>query len=186
MQRRLFLGSALLSPLLFRASLRAADNSSGAPQRGHRVAVGRDRADQPMRLNGLTPTDTKVSTADSNGGIYLFEHRNMPAGGPPRHFHYEQDEWFYAIDGEFVFEVGEEKFLLAPGDTIFLPRMVPHVWAHVGEKPGTILGAVTPAGTFETFFREVAMRSTPPAPEEAERHFAAHGMKIVGPPLPID
>ena len=30
----------------------------------------------------------------------------MGKGGPPRHVHFEQDEWFYVIKGDYVFEVG--------------------------------------------------------------------------------
>jgi hypothetical protein len=39
-------------------------------------------------------------------GRYIFEHTNMGKGGPPRHLHYEQDEWFFAIKGDFAMEVG--------------------------------------------------------------------------------
>lgn len=85
----------------------------------------------------------------------------MSKGGPPRHFHYEQDEWFYAIDGEFAFEVGEEKFRLKPGDSLLAPRMIPHAWAYVGEKPGTLLLAVQPAGSLEEFFYEELRHDAP-------------------------
>jgi quercetin dioxygenase-like cupin family protein len=46
-------------------------------------------------------------------------------GGPPRHLHHEQDEWFYAVKGEFVVEIGSQRFRLAPGDSILAPREVP-------------------------------------------------------------
>jgi oxalate decarboxylase/phosphoglucose isomerase-like protein (cupin superfamily) len=109
----------------------------------------------------------------------------MGKGGPPRHFHYEQDEWFYAMRGEFAFEVGEERFTLRPGDSLFAPRMIPHAWAHVGDEPGTLLLAVQPAGSLEAFFIENCAMDRPPTLEEAERSFAAHGMKVVGPPLDV-
>jgi hypothetical protein len=32
----------------------------------------------------------------------------MGKGGPPRHYHHEQDESFYVTKGEFAFEVGDE------------------------------------------------------------------------------
>ena len=58
------------------------------------------------------------------------------------------------IEGDFAFEVGDERFTLGPGDSLFAPRMVPHGWAHVGDDPGTLLLAVQPAGSLEAFFRE--------------------------------
>lgn len=109
----------------------------------------------------------------------------MGKGGPPRHLHLAQDEWFYAREGTFAFEVGDQKFTLKPGDSLFAPRMVPHVWAHVGDAPGTLLLAVQPAGTMEEFFRKSVRMPTLPTPEQANAMFAAHGMKVVGPPLSV-
>lgn len=61
--------------------------------------------------------------------------------------------------------------------------MIPHVWAYTGDTPGTLLLAVQPAGTLEEFFMKTTTKTSPPTPEEADRLFAAHGMKVVGPPL---
>ena len=29
-------------------------------------------------------------------------------GGPPRHLHRDQDEWFHVIEGEYIVEIGDE------------------------------------------------------------------------------
>jgi len=149
------------------------------------VPNGKNRFKEELMIWGVIPLQIKISSKDTDGSFFLFEHARMHKGGPPRHFHYEQDEWFYAVEGEFAFEVGEDKFTLRPGDLLFAPRLIPHVWAYVGDKPGTLLLAVQPAGTLEQFFREGCSMSRPPSPEEAEKQFAAHGMKVVGPPLAI-
>jgi mannose-6-phosphate isomerase-like protein (cupin superfamily) len=149
------------------------------------VPNGRNRLDEALMIWGVIPLQIKVSTNDTNGDLFAFEHADMGKGGPPRHFHYEQDEWFRAIKGEFLFEVGDERFTLRPGDSLFAPRMVPHVWAYVGDNPGTLLLAVQPAGSLEAFFMQSAKLTRPPTPEEADRQFAAHGMKVVGPPLDV-
>lgn len=149
------------------------------------VPNGQNRFQQELMIWGVIPLQIKVSGKDTDGSLFVFEHMNMSKGGPPRHFHYEQDEWFYAMEGEFHFEVGDEKFVLHPGDSLFAPRMVPHVWAYTGDKPGTLLLAVQPAGSLEEFFIKSCEMTKPPTPEEAEKSFAAHGMKVVGPPLTI-
>jgi len=64
--------------------------------------------------------------------------------------------------------------------------MVPHGWAYVGDTPGTLLLAVQPAGSLEAFFRQSCEMTRLPTPEEADQMFAAHGMKVVGPPLDVD
>lgn len=77
-----------------------------------------------------THLDFKVLTRDTRGGFFLIEHRDLPQGGPVRHLHYAQEEWFYLIEGnKLVIEVGDERFTLGPGDSILAPRNVPHVWA---------------------------------------------------------
>lgn len=103
-------------------------------------------------------------------------------GGPARHLHYDQEEWFYVLEGAFQFEVGTERFLLQPGASLLAPRRVPHVWASVGETRGRILVAFFPAGKMEAFFREVTRANAPPQDPTV---WQAHGMELFGPPLPI-
>jgi mannose-6-phosphate isomerase-like protein (cupin superfamily) len=155
-------------------------------QQGLYVPKGEHRFDEVLMIWGAIPLQIKIATADTDGALFLFEHADMPKGGPPRHLHYEQDEWFYAVKGEFAFEVGDEQFTLRPGDSLFAPRMVPHVWAYVGDAPGTLLLAVQPAGSLEAFFRQSCAMTRLPTPAEGDRMFAAHGMQVVGPPLAVD
>lgn len=184
MDRRLFIASAFASTLL--AGTRADGADPDGPKKGAFVPAGKGRDEAVLKIWGVIPLEVKVSTKDSGGGLFVFEHADMSKGGPPRHLHHDQDEWFYATKGEFAFEVGDEKFLLKPGDSLFAPRKVPHVWACVSDKPGTLLLSLNPAGTFETFIRDAAKLTKPPTPEEADKAFAAHGMKVVGPPLKTD
>lgn len=149
------------------------------------VPNGKNRFEEELMIWGTIPLQIKVSSKDTDGSVFVFEHAKMSKGGPPRHFHYEQDEWFYAMEGEFAFEVGDDKFTLRSGDSLFAPRMIPHVWAYVGEKPGTLLLAVEPAGSLEEFFMKSCAMNRLPTPQEAEQSFAAHGMKVVGPPLTV-
>ena len=151
------------------------------------IEAGKDRyKENNLIIWGLIPLCTKVGTEDTEGNMYIFEHRNMGKGGPPRHFHYQQDEWFYAVAGEYVIEVGDDKYHLKPGDSLFAPRLIPHAWAHVSDIPGTLITIVSPAGTFETFIRDTARFSELPSQEDVEKAFEDHGMKVVGPPLKVD
>jgi hypothetical protein len=87
--------------------------------------------------------------------------------------------------GSFAFEIGDEKFQRNTGDTVFAPRNVPHGWAHIDDEPGTLLTIVWPAGSFEAFLLETTRHAHLPPPEEVEKAFAAHDMKVVGPPLDV-
>lgn len=168
-----------------RASTGVARQGGAATRRGLYVPDGRNAFAETLMIWGVIPLQIKVSSRDTAGALFVFEHADMGKGGPPRHFHFAQDEWFYARKGEFAFEVGDERFTLRPGDSLFAPRGVPHVWAYTGDEPGTLLLAVQPAGSLEAFFMQSSAMTRPPTPEEADRQFAAHGMKVVGPPLDV-
>ncbi len=125
----------------------------------------------------------KVVSADTGGGLFVLEQANRQKGGPPRHLHLDQDEWFYAVEGEFVVEVGSDRFTLTAGDSLLAPRKVPHVWAFVGTGVGRLLVAFTPAGRMEAFFHEVTKSNAMPSQDPAL--WRAHGMELVGPPLVV-
>jgi mannose-6-phosphate isomerase-like protein (cupin superfamily) len=77
------------------------------------VAAGQDRFGEHRGL-GISSIAFKVTSQDSNG-LLIIENTFREKGGPARHLHYEQDEWFYAVEGEFVMEVGQE---VAPHSTV--------------------------------------------------------------------
>ena len=146
-----------------------------------RVPAGQDRYGEHRGL-GVSRIDFKVCPSDA-GGLLLLENTFHARGGPPRHLHHDQDEWFYVAEGSFIAEVGAERYTLGPGDTLVAPREVPHVWAHVGEDQGRILVGFTPAGKMEAFFREVTKANAMPSQDPAV--WRAHGMEVVGPPLAV-
>jgi mannose-6-phosphate isomerase-like protein (cupin superfamily) len=184
MDRRVLIKSALASPLLLGARGAVATDTVSTLGRGIHVPAGQDRFKEPLKL-GRDRLDVNVSTKDTNGGLYIFEGTSIVKGGPPRHVHLEQDEWFYVIKGEFRFEVGDEKFTVGPGGSVFGPRKVPHVWASVSDT-STMLMAVQPAGTLEAFFQELAKLPPHSPKEEIDKLFEAHGMKMVGEPLKVE
>jgi mannose-6-phosphate isomerase-like protein (cupin superfamily) len=154
--------------------------------KGVYVPAGKDRSDQNgLMIWGLLPLAIKLSTKDTGGELLVFQHTDMGKGGPPRHVHHAQDEWFYVVAGEFAMEIGDDKFRLRPGDSLFAPRKVPHAWAHVGDTLGTLITTVSPAGSFEAFILETTRHPSLPTPAEIETAFAAHEMTVVGPPLKV-
>ncbi len=149
----------------------------------HVVPSGADRTGRPHKTaKANTHLDFKVLTAETNGALFIMENRNMFRGGPPRHIHFEQEEWFYFVEGndDILMEVGDRKLRLKPGDSVLAPRAVPHVWAYLGEMPARMLFAFTPAARIEGFFEEA---SRPDAKVNDPSRFERHGMKLVGPPL---
>src|SRR4030095_12839879 len=152
MERRTFLETAAIFPLI-------ACGQSSAPQRSDRVVRvehGADRFNQQRTIAGANQIAYKISGQDTKGGLSSSSKCNLRKGGPPRHLHHSQEEWFYVMDVDYVFEVGHERMRVRPGDSLLAPRRAPHVWAYVGETPGKILIDFQPASKMETFFQEAA------------------------------
>lgn len=153
---------------------------------GFSVGAGEDRFHEHIKL-GDDPNDCKISSKDTNGAMCVFEYTGTSGG--PRHLHHDQDEWVYVVNGEFQFEVGDEKRYLGNGESVFLPRNVRHAWACVGGKAGKVINVYQPAGKMEAFFREIGKYQGGPRIHEAllmekfSKLFSDHGMDMVGPPL---
>ena len=153
---------------------------AGVPSFLHATA-GEDRYGEHRGL-GVSSIAFKVASQDSSG-LFVIENTFHQKGGPARHLHYDQEEWFYCVEGEFIIEVGQERIRLNPGDAVLAPRKVPHAWAFVGDTTGRMLIAFTPPGQMEAFFREVTKANAMP-PQDPEL-WRAHGMELLGPPLSI-
>lgn len=178
MTRRTFLGVAVTAyPLATSGQV-----SSLSSSRAVHVLAGEDRFSEHKAL-GISTIDFKVSAQDSGGAALVIENTNRAKGGPARHLHIEQDELFYVLEGEYLIEVGQERFDLKPGDSILAPRKVPHVWAYVGNTLGRLLITFTPPGKMEAFFREVSKANAMPPQDPG--FWRAHGMELIGPPLPV-
>jgi len=114
--------------------------------------------------------------------VSLFEDVRRPGDGPPLHIHRREDEIFRIIEGRFKLRLGEQTLEASAGDTIFLPRDVPHSFINSGETTGRLLVVVQPGGV-ENFFFDVA-RENLRVPQDVERLAqvaAGYGLEFIGP-----
>jgi quercetin dioxygenase-like cupin family protein len=130
----------------------------------------------------------KLTAEDSGGALSALELNIVPQGGPALHIHHREDEWYYVLAGNFLFRVGGETHILAPGSSIWLPRDIAHVWMNTGDTEGKLLLICQPGG-FEKFFDEMgsAMDKIPVDSDAANQRMkeimAKYGMELLGPPL---
>ncbi len=153
-------------------------------QKGFKVDAGKGRLDKKIALFEGDTFFTKISPTDTNGDLYVFESTRVKEGGPSHHYHFEQDEWWYVIQGEFLIKVGDITYEAKAGDSVFGPRMVPHSFAKVGEGEAKLLMIFQPAGKMEEFFTKIGAgvaKNMTVAEQDALRE--AHGFKRVGPPI---
>ncbi|MBS1490714.1 MAG: cupin domain-containing protein [Bacteroidetes bacterium] len=187
MKRQVFILTVLMSlPALVLSKVKS---FAGQPSRkGFKVKSGEARFGIHYKMKGVTlnTLDIKISGKDTNGDIAVFEQIGLtPRGGPPLHIHPNQDEWFYVVEGAYHFQVGDDKYEVGPGDTIFLPRTVPHAFVQLSER-GRMTVTYMPAGKMESFFEITDKWTAPPSQKEMAKVFLDHDMEVVGSPLKAD
>ena len=184
MKRRSFLRSMATSmaatlPAGLEGFALAQSSAAAHSEAVHPVGAGQDELGETHSL-GFSTILFKVLPKETNGGLLVIEHKNLGNGGPPVHFHLHQDEWFYVMEGEVLFLVGESQKTLRAGESLLGPRGVPHGFAGTGASPAHMLIAFSPAGKMEAFFREAAV---PNGPKMDAALFTKYDMQYVGPPL---
>ena len=181
MKRRSFLKAAAAAFPIAGLNVMAHGQADVAPTAGgvHAVGAGQDRLGETHSL-GFSTILFKVLPRDSGSGLFVIEHKGLGHGGPPVHFHLHQDEWFYVMEGEVLFQIGDSRKQLHAGDSVLGPRGVPHTFSSVGEKPGRMLIAFNPAGKMEEFLR---VTGVPNPPVQDAAFFRRYEMELVGPPI---
>ena len=116
------------------------------------------------------------ASAETTGGAFCVVEEIAPLD-TPLHVHEREDELFYVVEGEHVFQVGDDTFEVGPGGLVFGPRGVPHAQRRVVPRTGRILDFCAPAG-IEGFFRELAAADAAGAggPDTFARVSAAYGI----------
>jgi len=95
----------------------------------------------------------KITGKDTDGKLTVI-FQELPAGaGVPMHTHSREDENFEIIEGEVEVEIDAETFLLLSGDTIYLPKNIPHSLKALTDAKLKI--NVVPAG-IEDMFEELS------------------------------
>ena len=110
-------------------------------------------SDELVRFGDATIL-VRASGESTGGTLSLFEEL-PPMIDTPRHVHANEDELFYALEGEHVIEVGGEEHRVGPGGAVFAPREVPHAQRRVVPGEGRLLIMTVPGG-FDGFFRDLA------------------------------
>jgi hypothetical protein len=106
------------------------------------------------------------------------------------HVHAREDEQVVLLEGRITFLVGDRVHHLGAGDTLALPRGVPHAHVVTSHK-ARVMTLATPGG-FEQLFVDLGVPAlpgtAPPPPAIAALTQAAArlGIQIVGPPPALD
>jgi quercetin dioxygenase-like cupin family protein len=155
--------------------------------RGGVLSPGQGR---PLWFQGNLMT-IKVAGEHTADAVAVVEGTFRAGHGPPLHVHRNEDELFYVVDGQMLVACDGRTFTAQAGDTVFLPRGLPHTFkvpAHGG--PARALLLVTPArflGFIEAAGEPAPEAVMPPDQEydiaRTEALAADYQFDVVGPPL---
>ena len=183
MQRRSFLkGVAAAAPAAGLQNflvVQARAQATALPASGalHVVGDGEDRFGHPFRMP-TSSLSVKVATNETGGALFIVEHTHLLPGGPALHLHLYQDEWFYVMEGEVAFQLGEQRLHLHAGESVLGPRRVPHTFSSMGTAPSRVLLAFCPAGKMEQYFRDIQDPKVQASDAEVMRRY---DMERIGP-----
>ena len=157
---------------------------SPTAERTFTLAATDGRTPAPLNIVG-EETLVKVGPADSHGQLAAFHLVAPPMSGPPLHVHSREDEWFYVLDGELVFEIDSERATVGPGGSVWLQRGVVHRYQNFTDRDARLL-IVTAPGGFHGFFVELSAATPPgglPPLEVLGNLGEKYGITTLGPPM---
>jgi quercetin dioxygenase-like cupin family protein len=107
-------------------------------------------------------------------------HATFPPGTfVPPHFHPDQDEFIYVLNGRFDLMVAGEDKSATNDELIVLPRNIPHGIFNKSDAPVTCFFWVTPTGPLVDLFTKINNVSDP---QEVVRLAGQHGVEFLPPP----
>jgi CMP-N-acetylneuraminic acid synthetase/quercetin dioxygenase-like cupin family protein len=74
----------------------------------------------------------RLVNTESNSATLISQ---LPGEGNRLHFHPEWNEWWYIIDGSWIWEIEGEQSVVNKGDFVFMPKNKRHKITATGDKP---------------------------------------------------
>ncbi|MCA1405075.1 cupin domain-containing protein [Ensifer sp. IC3342] len=115
-----------------------------------------------------------LSGGQTAGQFCLFENKSDGNTTTPIHVHAKDDETVYIIEGEMTAVIDGQPRHVTAGESIFLPRGIPHQLVNKSGNPCRYVLIGTPA-LFDRFIEQAGHElqpgevAEPPTPEEIER-----------------
>jgi quercetin dioxygenase-like cupin family protein len=117
----------------------------------------------------------------TGGELTMWTEITPPGGGPPPHYHLNEDEAFHVLEGRVAFLLDSEWHELGPGGTAFMPRGIVHTFKNVGGQPSRMVLTTTPSG-IEKFFTRCAEEFAKPGGSDMSQIIkigAEHGIHFL-------
>lgn len=120
-----------------------------------------------------------ISGNETDNAVSVFEEIVAVDAGPPLHTHENQLEIFHVITGHIQFEIDGKRIDVHQGGAVVIPPGATHAFVNKSSGESVIHFELLPSGNVEPFFEKLVAGDF----EDPAALFAAHGMKLAGPPI---
>lgn len=147
------------------------------------ATVVRSRSDDGTPLGSSGRARLKVLNQPGNDAGYALLEASHPPGEPRirDHVHTRHEETFVVLEGEYEVRLGDEIFVAAAGDYVFVPRGTPHTYRNASSALARVLNIINPPDGVE-LLRELGELAQLDVTEEILRELhARHGAVLVSP-----
>jgi mannose-6-phosphate isomerase-like protein (cupin superfamily) len=96
-----------------------------------------------------------LSSQDSGGATSVIIAAHEPGVGPPPHYHGNQSECFFVLEGEYSVTTGDLSQRAGAGTLVFIPRGTVHTFKNVGATTARMLDWSLPGGQ-DNYFRLIS------------------------------
>lgn len=117
-----------------------------------------------------------ASGEQTNGTYACLESIALKGLGSPLHIHHREDEYFLILEGTVHVVFGDRTLDLRAGETIMMPRGIPHAWVNRSDMPLHKLVVFTPAG-----FEQLCIAMATPGLVDPSRLRERYGLETIGP-----
>lgn len=88
--------------------------------------------------NASSLPNGNLKGADHGATISLILDHSEPGHGPRLHSH-PYDETWVVIDGNLIFQAGDQQLEVGPGDIVIIPPQTPHKFTNRGPKRANLV-----------------------------------------------
>lgn len=114
------------------------------------------------------PNTVRISGEDTAGAFTVIEMRVPPGFSGPPHVHHQDHQTDHVVEGELVFTVGEDTFLVEAGSIVHCPKGIPHSFRNDSEAEAVVYDWLHPAGFDEFMARAAPAVSDPSDPPDLD------------------
>jgi quercetin dioxygenase-like cupin family protein len=129
------------------------------------------------------PVKVLISSEETGGSFAAIHQTSPPGGGPPPHIHYNEDEIFTVIRGEFEIFNGDNWHKLAEGETFYTLRGQVHTFRNCGSTEGTIQALIVPGTGMDNYLEEISVLAMPGDAARLKEISDRYGIEFVAPQL---